>query len=181
MKSMYKIPYTKKSVITAACIAMCAVLPMIFHAIPNAGNIWLPMHIPVLLCGLLCGWKFGLLCGVAGPFISSILTQMPPAAYLPSMILELAAYGGISGALSDIIHTGNNLADLEISLILSMIGGRLIYGVANSLIFHFGNYSLKVWLTSAFLTAIPGIILQLFLIPTVIIALQRADLIPERY
>ncbi len=73
----------KKAIITAICIALCVVLPQAFHAIPNAGSIYLPMHIPVLLCGLVCGWPYGLLCGLAGPLLSSLFTGMPAAAYLP--------------------------------------------------------------------------------------------------
>ena len=70
----------KNYVIAALCVALCVVLPMAFHAIPNAGSILLPMHIPVLLCGLLCGWPLGLVCGLVGPLLSSVLTGMPPAA-----------------------------------------------------------------------------------------------------
>lgn len=65
---MEKMSHIKKEVITAVCIALCVVLPMTFHTIPNAGKIFCPMHIPVLLCGLICGWPYGLLCGIAGPF-----------------------------------------------------------------------------------------------------------------
>ena len=177
---MPQLSYTKKSVFTSACIALCVVLPMVFHTIPNAGNIWLPMHIPVLLCGLICDWKFGLFCGIMGPIISSILTQMPPVAYLPAMILELAAYGMISGFASSSIHTGRQIPDILISLSISMILGRIVYGVVNALLFRAGNYSLQAWLTSSFITALPGIILQFILIPAVIITLQKASLIPER-
>lgn len=178
---MTEINYTKKTVLTAACIALCVVLPMVFHAIPNAGNIWLPIHIPVLLCGLICGPKFGLFCGIAGPIISSLLTQMPPVAYLPAMLFELAIYGLFSGLFIRLIRTGKQLTDMLISLVLAMISGRIVYGVANALIFRAGKYSLQTWLTSAFVTAAPGIILELFLIPSVIISLQKSSLIPERY
>ncbi|HBN82057.1 MAG TPA: ECF transporter S component, partial [Ruminococcaceae bacterium] len=82
---------TKKLTAAGMCIALGIVLPIAFHAIPNAGSILLPMHIPVLLCGLLCGWPYGLACGVLSPLLSSLLTGMPPAAYLPSMVCELAA------------------------------------------------------------------------------------------
>ena len=68
---------TKKAIICAIMIAMCVVLPMAFHAIPNAGSIYLPMHIPVLLCGLVTGWPYGLLCGIAGPVMSHLITAMP--------------------------------------------------------------------------------------------------------
>ena len=178
---MVQLPYTKKAVYTAACIALCVVLPMVFHAIPNAGNIWLPMHIPVLLCGLICGWKFGLFCGLAGPFISCILTQMPAVAHLPAMMLELAAYGTASGISANLIKTGNNFWDIEISLVTALISGRIIYGIANALLFQSGSYSISAWITAVFVTALPGIILELLLIPAIIIALQRASLIPYRY
>ena len=68
----------KKSIITAVCIALCYVLPLLFHGIQGAGQIFCPMHIPVFLCGLVCGWQFGLLCGLAGPALSSALCGMPP-------------------------------------------------------------------------------------------------------
>ncbi|HHU82346.1 MAG TPA: ECF transporter S component, partial [Firmicutes bacterium] len=90
---MVRMSYVKRSVITAACIGLCVVLPMAFHAIPNAGSLLSPMHIPVLLSGLICGWSFGLLCGLAGPLLSTLITGMPPVAYLPPMLVELAVYG----------------------------------------------------------------------------------------
>ena len=89
----------KKSIITAVCIALCYVLPLLFHGIQGAGQIFCPMHIPVFLCGLVCGWQFGLLCGLAGPALSSALCGMPPVSILPSMMIELAVYGLIAGSM----------------------------------------------------------------------------------
>lgn len=178
---MFEMPYTKKTVITAACIALCAVLPMAFHAFPNAGDIWLPMHIPVLLCGLICGPKFGILCGIMGPFLSSILTQMPPAANLPSMILELSCYGFVSGFIITRIKTGKQITDILISLVCAMIAGRIVYGVANAAIFNIGRFTLNGWLVSSFVTSLPGIVFQMIIIPLIITALQRALIIPDKY
>lgn len=177
---MNGIPYTKKAVLTAACIALCTVLPMVFHAFPNAGNIWLPMHIPVLLCGLICGGKFGLLCGIIGPIISSILTQMPPAVNLPAMMLELSTYGFVSGFAVNKIKTQNQLTNILLSLFCAMIVGRIMYGLANALIFNIGKISLNGWLVSSFVTALPGIILQIVLIPLIITTLQKAQIIPDK-
>lgn len=178
---MKKLSYVKKSILTALCIALCVVLPMAFHAIPNAGSVYSPMHIPVLLCGLVCGGPFGLLCGIAGPLISSLLTQMPPVAYLPAMMIELAAYGFLSGFLMRLVHTGKLAADLYISLLVAMVGGRLLAGVAKALIFAAGKYSISVWATSYFVVCLPGLILQLILIPIIFIALEKSALIPVRY
>ena len=90
---MTKMSILKRALICAVCIALCVVLPMAFHSIPDAGSILSPMHIPALLCGLVCGPWFGLLCGLAGPLLSSQLTGMPMMAYLPPMMVELAVYG----------------------------------------------------------------------------------------
>lgn len=178
---MMKLSYVKKAILTAACIALCVVLPMAFHAIPNAGNIYCPMHMPVLLCGLVCGWPFGLLCGVAGPALSSLFTGMPSMAYLPSMVIELAAYGLIAGFLMQVIHTKKFLGDLYISLIAALLAGRIAAGASRALIFAAGSYSIGAWATSYFVTALPGLVIQLALLPAIAFALEKARLIPVRY
>lgn len=178
---MMKLSYVKKAILTAACIALCVVLPMAFHAIPNAGNIYCPMHMPVLLCGLVCGWPFGLLCGVAGPALSSLFTGMPSMAYLPSMVIELAAYGLIAGFLMQVIHTKKLLGDLYISLIAALLAGRIAAGASRALIFAAGSYSIGAWATSYFVTALPVLVIQLALLPAIAFALEKARLIPVRY
>lgn len=121
--------HTKNLVLTAFCIALCIVLPMAFHAI-GAGATFLPMHIPVLLCGLLCGWPFGAACGLIGPLLSSLLTGMPPAfPTLPAMMLELCAYGVLTGLFYRKLR-GN----LYLSLIGAMLGGRAVSGIANAVL-----------------------------------------------
>jgi len=178
---MNKLTYVKRIIITAMCIALCVVLPIAFHAIPDAGSVLSPMHLPVLLCGLVCGWHFGLLCGLAGPFLSSIMTGMPPMAYLPPMMVELAVYGLCTGLLMKLIRTKKIYVDLYISLIISMLAGRIVAGMVRALIFAPGNYSMAIWATSYFVTSLPGIIMQLILLPVIVIALMKARLIPARY
>ena len=164
----------RRLVMTALCVALGVVLPQALHAIPNAGNVLLPMHIPVLLCGLCCGWAYGLGCGVLTPVLSHLISGMPPAAVLPAMICELAAYGLISGLTARFIHTGKRTADIYIQLISAMLLGRVVYGLTNALIFRAGAYSMEVFLTAAFVTALPGIILQLVLLPALILILEKA-------
>lgn len=176
-----KMSQVKRSILTAACIALCVVLPMAFHAIPNAGSILSPMHIPVLLCGLLCGGAYGLLCGLAGPLLSSLLTSMPPMAYLPPMMVELAVYGLVAGILMNYIRTNKLMVDVYLSLIPAMLIGRIIAGAAKALIFAPGAFTMAAWISSYFVTALPGIILQLVLVPAVLIALEKSGLIPPRY
>lgn len=163
-----------KDLVTAAlCVSLGVVLPILLHGIPNAGSVLLPMHLPVLLCGLLCGPTLGLLCGLCTPLLSSLMTGMPGAAYLPAMLCELAAYGLLSGLFVRILPKKKPLVSLYASLILSMLGGRVFYGIINALVFRAGNYSITLWLTASFVTALPGILVQLFLLPPVALALER--------
>lgn len=171
--------YVKKLVFTAACAALCLVLPMAFHTVPNAGSIFLPMHIPVLLCGLICGWPYGLVCGLIGPAISS-LTGMPPLAILPSMMVECAAYGAVTGLMMKFIRTKHTAVDLYISMITAMALGRVIAGLAKAWIFAPGTPAFA-WVTTSLVTGVPGIVIQLLVMPAVVFALTKARLIPQRY
>ena len=175
-----KLTPVKKLVFTAACSALCLVLPMAFHSIPNAGQIFLPMHIPVLLCGLICGWPYGGVCGLLGPLLSSVITSMPPAAMLPSMMVECCVYGFASGLLMKYVRTKHAVADLYISLVSAMALGRIVAGLAKAWIFTPG-VSPFAWVTTSLVAGIPGIAIQLALMPMVVFALTRAKLIPSRY
>lgn len=168
--------YIWEMVIAALCVALGIVLPIAFHSIPNAGSVLLPMHIPVLLCGLLCGPVYGLACGILTPLLSSLITSMPPASMLPSMICELAVYGFVAGLLIILVRTGSQVANVYISLVGAMLIGRVVYGTVNALIFRAGEYSMQMWLTASFVTALPGIIIQLVLLPLVVLALRKAKL-----
>ena len=178
---MKEMSVVKKSIITAACLALCVVLPQAFHAVPNAGAVYLPMHIPVLLCGLICGWSYGLLCGLAGPALSTLFTGMPPVAYLPTMLVECAVYGTVAGLMMQFIRTKKVYVDLYLSLVIAMVGGRVIAGIMRALIFARGSYTMGAWATSYLVTSLPGIIIQIVLIPSIVFALMRARLIPMRY
>lgn len=169
-----------KCAATAVCMALCVVLPMALHAIPNAGTLISPMHLPVLLCGLVCGWQYGLACGLAGPMLSCFITGMPGIGYLPTMMVELAVYGLVTGLMMKLLRTGKQLADVYISLLTAMLAGRIITGIVRALIFSAGNYSWKAWATGYFVSSFPGIILQLILIPVLYLALQKAHVIPVR-
>ena len=175
-----KLSNTKRIVLSSACVALCVVLPMAFHSFPNGGSVFLPMHIPVLLCGMMCSWPYGLVCGLLGPLLSSIITSMPPAAMLPSMMVECAAYGCISGAMMLLVRTKKPYLDLYISMVTAMVAGRFIAGVAKALILAPGT-PMFAWVTTSLVTGLPGIVIQLVLLPTLVYALTRAKLLPRRY
>lgn len=179
--SMKKLTVLNKSILTALCIALCVVLPMTLHAIPKGGVLFSPMHLPVLLCGLVCGAPFGLVCGILGPLVSSLLTGMPVFGYMPVMMIELGLYGLISGLVMQFLRSGKLVVDLYAALVIAMLGGRVITGILRALIFAGGSYSWSAWATGYFVSCLPGIIIQLILIPIIYVALERAHLLPVRY
>ncbi|MBQ7870570.1 MAG: ECF transporter S component [Oscillospiraceae bacterium] len=179
---MRKMSVVKRICICAVCIALCYILPMAFHAF-GMGSVFLPMHIPVLLCGLLCGWPFGAVCGLVGPLLSSALSGMPPATALVSMLPELCVYGAVSGLTLRLVRTRRTFADLYIALVTAMVAGRIVGGIAKALFFSAqGNrLSMAVWASGYFVEGLPGIIIQLLVIPVLVFALTKARLVPERY
>lgn len=166
--------YTLKTVTAAMCTALGVVLPIALHGIPNAGSVLLPMHFPVLLCGLLCGPMYGAFCGVLTPLLSALITSMPGPAYLPSMLCELTLYGLTAGLLMQSIHFRSRWLRLYTSLVGAMLIGRVAYGIMNALLFHAGNYSIYLWLTASFVTSLPGIAAQLLLLPAAATAIEKA-------
>ena len=177
MKAMNSI---KRLTLSAVCVALCVVLPIAFHTIPDAGSVFLPMHIPVLICGMICGWPYGLICGLMGPLLSSVLTGMPPMAFLPSMMVECATYGLVSGLMLKFIRTGSTYGDLYIALVTAMLAGRVVSGIAKALIFSPGM-AMSAWIAASFVTALPGIVIQLVFLPSVVLTLMKAKVIPARY
>ena len=165
---------TKKMVTAALLVALGVIIPMVFHAIPGAGSIILPMHIPVLMCGLLLGAPFGLACGLLTPLLSSFITGMPPLAYLPSMLVELSVYGLVSGVMVQVLKIKKEALKLYIALVVAMICGRLVGGALNALIFRAGEYSTKLWLSTYFVTGLPGIVIQVGSVPSIVLALKRS-------
>ena len=172
----------KRITLCAVCIALCYVLPIAFHGIA-LGSILSPMHIPVLLCGLVCGGGYGFICGVIGPVVSHLLSGMPPLMMLARMIPELCVYGLVGGIAMKYIRTGRNAADVYVSLILAMIAGRIVGGIATAIFYTVtsGVYSIALWATSYFVESVPGIVAHLIIVPALVLTLQKARLIPARY
>ena len=172
---------TRKLTLSALFLALGLVLPLITGQIPQIGKMLLPMHIPVLLCGMVCGAPYGAVCGLLGPMLSSVLTGMPTAALMPAMMVECAAYGLTTGLMLRLVRTGKTYADLYLSLVAAMLVGRLVSGVTKALFFMAGQYTMQAWIAASFVTALPGIVLQLAVVPSIVYYLMRAGLIPQRY
>ena len=172
----------KKMCICAFLTAMCYVLPQAFHILP-LGVALSPMHLPVLLCGLVCGWPYGLACGVLGPLLSHLLSSMPPLTALISMVPELGVYGLIAGLGMQRIRTGKTLLDLYLSLLPAMVLGRAAGGVAQALLYlsNVESYTVAMWAGAYVVGTLPAVVLQLVVLPALVWGLMRAGLIPARY
>jgi len=157
------------------CLALCLVLPFLTGQIPQIGSTLCPMHLPVLLAGFLCGPWWALLAGAAAPLLRHLLFSMPPLVTAIAMSFELAAYGAVSGYFSR--KLSKNIAGTYIALIAAMISGRLLWGIVRVIMTGVSGeaFTWAIFLSAAFTTAIPGIIVQLILIPILVSALRKAN------
>ena len=169
----------QKSCISAVCLALCLVLPFLTGQIPQIGSALSPMHIPVLLCGFLCGWPYGLVIGLIAPPLRFLLFSMPPIMTTGlGRMFELAAYGALAGILYR--YLPKKLPYLYVSLIGAMLGGRVVWGIARFVIAKLFSleFGFAMFLTAGFVTAVPGIILHILIIPPIVYALRRAKVVP---
>ncbi|NLG02511.1 MAG: ECF transporter S component [Clostridia bacterium] len=166
---------TRNIVLSGACLALCLLLPFLTGQIPEVGKALSPMHIPVLLCGFICGWPYALVVGLIAPILRFFLFQMPPI--MPTgtaMAFELATYGAVSGLLYQKLPKKNY--NIYVSLIGAMIAGRLVWGCAQLLLVGVTKtpFTWQAFAAGAFISVIPGIICHIVLIPVIVLTLKKA-------
>ena len=170
----------KNLVLSAMFLCLALTLPFFTGQLKQIGSMLLPMHAPVFLCGLICSWKYGLAVGFTSPILRSLIFNMPhmfPDAV--SMAFELATYGFVVGYIYS--HSKWHCTKTLLkSMIIAMLAGRFVWGVIRAILMGFGksSFSLSMFVSGAFLNAIPGIIIQLVLIPFIMVALNKAKLVP---
>lgn len=165
---------SKKMVLAAMFLALALVLPFLTGQIPEVGAMLCPMHIPVLLCGFFCGWPWGLTVGLLAPVLRSVLFGMPPM--FPTAICmsaELAIYGLMSGLLYS--RLPRNKSSVYLSLLVAMVAGRLVWGAARFLCTGLdpSAFGFAAFWAGAVTSAIPGIAVQIVLIPILVITLEK--------
>ena len=170
---------TKKLTLSAMFLAIGMVLPFLTGQIPQIGNMMLPMHIPVLLCGLICGWQYGAVLGFILPLVRYLVFGMP--VLFPTgtaMAFELMTYGLVIGLIYS-FSRWKCIISLYRALIGAMIAGRIVWAAAQMILLGVsgGTFTMKMFLAGAFFNAVPGIIIQLVLIPTVMVAHGRTGLV----
>lgn len=170
-------------VLSAMFLAIALILPLFTAQIKEFGNMLLPMHIPVMLCGLVCGPAYGLTIGFIAPILRSALFAMPvmfPSAI--SMAFELATYGFVIGILFQKARW-KCIKSLYRCLLISMVAGRVVWGIVQCILLGLGEngFTISMFVSGAIVKAIPGIILQLMLIPTVMLMLGKTHLVHMKH
>ncbi|MFI3237627.1 MAG: ECF transporter S component [Lachnospiraceae bacterium] len=171
---MIQLSSTKKLVYAALFLALALVLPMLIGQIPEIGSVLSPMHIPVLLCGFICGAKYGALVGFTAPLLKTALFTIPPLYPTAlAMSFELLTYGLVAGLLYAVLH--KHIAHIYINLIGAMIAGRIVWGLSMLVLLSVKGqaFTFSAFLASAFITAIPGIITHIIVIPVLVIMAQK--------
>lgn len=169
----------KNLTLSAMFIALGMVLPFLTGQIQQIGNMLLPMHLPVFLCGLICGWQYGAVVGFVLPFLRSVTFGMPPLfPTATAMAFELATYGLVAGLLYKRSRWQCVVA-LYRSLIAAMLAGRIVWGAVEIVLLGLSgsSFTWQMFITGALLNAIPGIVVQLILIPAIMVALNRTGLV----
>ena len=171
---------TKNLTLSGVCLALCLVLPFVTGQIPEIGSALCPMHIPVLLCGFLCGWQYGLVVGFVAPLLRFFLFQMPPI--FPTgtaMAFELDVYGVMTDILYRKLPRKN--INIYIALVGAMLAGRIVWGVVQLLLSGITKspFTWQMFLAGGFVTAMPGILCHILLIPPIVMALKKAGLVND--
>lgn len=165
--SKYRI---KKISISAMFLSLGILLPFLTGQIKEIGDTLLPMHIPVMLCGIICGWQYGFVVGGILPFLRAVTVGMPPI--YPNavwMAAELATYGFVVGFLYFAFHK-KQMWWLYICLLISMVSGRIVWGITKAILLGVANkaFTLQAFIGGGIIDSFPGILLQFILIPTII-------------
>lgn len=166
--------------LAAMFLALAFVMPFLTGQIQQIGNMLCPMHIPVILCGFICGGPWGLAVGFIAPLLRSLTLGMPPMYPVAfAMAFELAAYGLVSGILYRAFPKKKGY--IYCSLIISMIIGRLVWGAVQFACMGLDSseFGFAAFWAGAVTNAIPGIILQIILIPIVVILLEKTKIISK--
>jgi riboflavin transporter FmnP len=168
--------FIKKLVYSAMFLAMALVFPFITGQLQSFGAALCHMHVPVLLCGFICGARYGAAVGAAAPILRFALFGMPVLWSALPMAFELCAYGLCAGLLYKLLP--KKAVYTYISLVCAMLCGRIIWGFASAAISGLREtaFGLKAFWLGAFAGSVPGIIIQIILVPVVVLALKRAKL-----
>ncbi|WP_071441309.1 ECF transporter S component [Traorella massiliensis] len=173
----------KNITLTAMFLALGMILPFFTGQIPQIGNMLLPMHLPVFLCALICGWQYGTIMAFILPLLRSLVFGMPP--FYPTalaMAFELATYAFVTGHLYE-KSPWQCIKALYRCMICAMLAGRVVWGIVQMILLSVngGMLTFEVFISSALLNSIPGIIMQLVLIPAVMVALDRTKVLPFKH
>ena len=176
---------TYRLVLTAVLLAVGMVLPFLTGQIPSIWQAISPLHIPELICGLTCGWGWGLALGVVLPLLRSVVFGMPPlVAVAVPMAFELAVYGALTGLLYPLmirlIKNRSHLPAMLAAMVIAMVAGRLVGGAAKAVVMGLtgGSYTLAAFMTGYFVSTAVGAVIHLILVPAVTLALEKARLSP---
>lgn len=170
----------RKLTYSAFFTALALVLPFLTGQIPEIGAMLCPMHLPTLLCGFICGWPWGLAVGFVSPLLRSVIFGMPPMIAAIAMAFEMAVYGAVAGALYRALP--KKKWSIYVSLLCAMILGRLAWGGVQMVITGLRNteFTPAIFLAGAVTGSVPGIILQIVLVPLIVMALGRTKIMMDQ-
>ena len=167
----------KNLVLGALFLALALVLPFFTGQIPQIGAMLCPMHLPILLAGFVCGGPVGAVVGFIAPLLRMVMFGMPPFYTAIAMAFELLTYGLVSGIMYRKVFKKQTVGTLYGSLLIAMVAEIFALPGNGGIAADAGAFTFAAFISGALLNAIPGIVVQLILVPAVVVALQKAKLI----
>lgn len=171
-----------KLTVSGLLLAIGIIIPRMFHIYglnsQGLGQVFLPMHFSVFIAGVFLGQYYGLWIGFLTPLLNSLF-GMPMFPMNIIMAFELCTYGFFAGlfvaTLPKIKIFGKDIR-VYLGLILSMIMGRVVYGIAlftAANLFGMEKLPKPLSIIASSITGIPGIVIQLIMVPVIVYALTR--------
>ncbi len=171
-----------RMVLAAFFLALAYVMPFLTGQIPEIGAMLCPMHLPVLLCGFICGWPWGMIVGLIAPVFRSLLTGGFPPMFPTAvcMAFELATYGAVAGLMHKILP--RRKLSVYCSLLVAMVLGRVVWGIAMLICVGAsgGAFTFAAFLAGAVTNAIPGMIVQIILVPILVVLIEKSKFLNQR-
>ena len=172
----------RKNILASLFLALAFIIPFFFGHVPEINSMFCPMHIPIFLCGLICGWQRGMIVGFLAPMLRSLLFGLP--VFFPTalcMSFELAAYGAVAGLMLALLP--KKPIFIYPSLLTAMLAGRILRGLATFICYGISGtaFSLSGFISGVVIYSIPGIILHLVLIPPCVMLVQKLNITKENH
>ena len=156
-------------------IVLAIITPIVFHLF-GAGLMFLPMFLPIILSGYFLDLPGAILVGLLAPWVSGVVTGMPPLIPV-APIITVQVVSAVS-MVSYLYH--RKRIHYFLCLVAGIVAERFSLILMMYLVAPLLNLPPKLLSWGSFIYSLPGIVLQLFVIPVVLLIVWKLEIIPGK-